>query len=272
MGRFDNKVSIITGSSNGIGKATAILFAKEGSKVTITGRNVEALQATKEECIKVGAKEEDILDIIGDITTEEVQNELINKTIEKFGKLDILVNNHGGIRHETNKEGEWNIETFDAVIDQNCKSTLAMCLKAIPHLKITKGNIVNVSSIASNVPLDRYPFYGMAKSAMDQLTRMLAYKYAAFGIRTNAINPGSIETTIAEKIGVPPEVSKKMKDIVSVEGIPMQRVGVPEEIAQPIAFLADDTTSSYMTGQTMIVDGGLTLDYAILRQLKKLTG
>ncbi|VDM50700.1 unnamed protein product [Toxocara canis] len=125
--------------------------------------------------------------IAGDMTDEAVPNELVEKTINKFGKLDILVGNHGGSFVESNEDGSWNISTFDPTFHQNTKSTLAICLKALPHLKETKGSIVLISSIAAIMSVDFSPFYAMAKAALDHLTRILAYRHAKDGVRVNCI-------------------------------------------------------------------------------------
>lgn len=257
--RFTEKVSIITGSSHGIGRATAILFASEGSKLTITGRDAAALEETKAECVKAGAKEDDILDILGDITTEDVQNKLVDETVKKFGKLDILVNNHGGAIHDRDEKGNLMISAFDRTMDVNCKSTLAMCLKAMPHLLASKGSVVNVSSIASTMPTTMAPYYSMAKASLDQLTRILALQHAKAGVRVNCVNPGLIKTDFMTKMGFTEEAQDKVRELMRVKHIPCGRVGMPEEIAEVIAFLADNHASSFVTGQTLVADGGTKL-------------
>uniref|UniRef100_F1LD98 3-oxoacyl-[acyl-carrier-protein reductase n=1 Tax=Ascaris suum TaxID=6253 RepID=F1LD98_ASCSU len=261
MGRFDGKVAIITGSSTGIGRATAVLFAKEGAKITITGRNLAALAETKAECIKAGAKESEILVTSGDMMEEETRKELIDKTLDKFGKLDILVSNHGGAFIECKEDGSWNIDTFDSTFNQNTKSTLDLCLKAEPHLKKTKGDIVLVSSIGADMAVTWNPFYAMAKISLCHLTSILGYRLAKDGVRVNCVKPGFIVTPFYSRLGFTPELTEKVAQFHANRTIPMGRTGTCEEIAEPIAFLADRKVSGYMTGQSITVDGGVTLQH-----------
>ncbi|VDD96511.1 unnamed protein product [Enterobius vermicularis] len=264
----------VLGSSNGIGRATAIIFAREGAKVTITGRKPDALRVTKAECLKAGAKESDILDLIGDITTEEVQDRLINETIKKFDKLDILINNHGGDMKQQDDDGNILIGKYDSLIHLNSKSPFYMAVKSIPHLKKTKGCIVNVGSGASIMPTCPFPMYAMAKASLDHMTRLLAAKYAKDGIRVNSVNPGGTITAFMDNMGYAPEVQQKMRAAVSKSVIPFGRYAEADEIAKSIVFLADNDSSSYTTGQLLFVDGGMTLtagnldacEFATLRQ------
>ncbi|VDD94108.1 unnamed protein product, partial [Enterobius vermicularis] len=249
-------------SSNGIGRATAISFARRGAKVTITGRDEKALQATKSECIKAGAVEANLLPIIGDITSEDVQDSLIGETLKKFGSLNVLVNNHGGGFIERDDKGNLMCNVFDKVIGLNCKSTLAMSVKALPHLKATKGCIVNVSSIASTMSAVRHPFYAAAKAALDHITRIMALENASDGVRINAVNPGFVKTEFMKKLGYDDETRNKILKIATEVGVPIGRYGLPEDIAEMIIFLSDNKTAGFITGQTMVVDGGTTLKNA----------
>ncbi|VDD91691.1 unnamed protein product, partial [Enterobius vermicularis] len=247
------------GSSNGIGRAAAVLFAKEGAKLTITGRDEKALEETKSECLKAGAKDADLLSIIGDITIEEIQNKLIDETVKKFGKLDVLVNNHGGAFQERDSTGKYLLDVFDKTINLNCKSSLAMSGKAMSHLKATKGCIVNVSSIASKMEGAPHVFYAAAKSALDHITRNLALENAKSGVRINAVNPGVIKTQFMKKLGFTDEAIEKTLKVVTEESIPIGRFGVPDDIGHMILFLSDNITAGFITGQTFVVDGGTTL-------------
>uniref|UniRef100_A0A915CAY5 Uncharacterized protein n=1 Tax=Parascaris univalens TaxID=6257 RepID=A0A915CAY5_PARUN len=262
MGRFDGKVAIITGSSSGIGRATAVLFAKEGAKITIAGKDLAAVE-TGAECIKAGAKESEILVTSGDLMEEKVRKELIDKTLEKFGKLDILVGNHGGALVECKEDGSWNIDTFDPTFNQNTKSTLDLCLKAEPHLKKTKGDIVLVSSAGADMSVTWNPFYAMAKISLCHLTRILGFRLAKDGVRVNCIKPGIIVTPFYAKLGLTPESTDKMAKFHANHSIPMGRTGTWEEIAEPIAFLADRKASGYMTGQSITSMEEFTLQHAM---------
>uniref|UniRef100_A0A915CJP4 Uncharacterized protein n=2 Tax=Parascaris TaxID=6254 RepID=A0A915CJP4_PARUN len=214
--------------------------------------------------MKAGAKEDDILAIAGDITKEEVRNELVDKTIAKFGKLNILVSNHGGSQSEFNQDGSWNMEVFDPTIDQNVKSTIALCMKAYTHLKESKGDIVLVGSIASTMASGELLFYALSKAAISHLATVLGYRFAKDDIRVNCVNPGLVSTTFMQKLGVLPETSRKLENFFASNCIPMRRAGAPKDIAEPIAFLADRNASGYITGQSIIADGGATLQHSMI--------
>ncbi|GMR50349.1 hypothetical protein PMAYCL1PPCAC_20544, partial [Pristionchus mayeri] len=189
MSFFSGKVVIITGSSNGIGRATAVLFSKGGAKVTITGRNKEALEETKQLCVQVGANSDDILGLIGDVTDEAFNEQLINVTVSKFGALDVLVNNAGGVTFDTMGRAIMDIQVaeFDKMIGLNVKPVLRLSQLAVPHLEKTKGAIINVSSIAAYLQLSQMPYYSASKSALDQITVQMAGNLIKKGIRVNSV-------------------------------------------------------------------------------------
>ncbi|EGT43701.1 hypothetical protein CAEBREN_06008 [Caenorhabditis brenneri] len=151
MSRFTGKTALVTGSSNGIGRATAVLFAKEGAKVTITGRNAQRLEETRQKILKAGVPEDHVLSIVCDLNTEEGQDELINSTIQRFGKLDILVNNAGAAFNDDQyKTGiEQDISVYDKVMQINMRSVVTLTQKAEKYLIEAKGEIINVSSMAA---------------------------------------------------------------------------------------------------------------------------
>ncbi|GMS91407.1 hypothetical protein PENTCL1PPCAC_13582, partial [Pristionchus entomophagus] len=140
MSFFSGKVVIITGSSNGIGRGTAVLFAKQGAKVTITGRNAASLTETKKQCLQAGAKPENIQEITGDLTNESFCGKLISATIDKFGKLDVLVNNAGGGSLEDfgKRVEDTPVAEFDRMMDLNVKPVLRLSQLSVPHLEKTK--------------------------------------------------------------------------------------------------------------------------------------
>ncbi|PIO74817.1 oxidoreductase, short chain dehydrogenase/reductase family protein [Teladorsagia circumcincta] len=264
VGRFQDKVVIVTGSSNGIGRATAILFAEEGAKVTITGRDERALAVTQKEMQHVGAKKEHIVAVQGDLINEHIQKKLIDVTIETFGKLDILVNNAGGTApSNTLTQGfDQSMEAYDYVMNLNTRVVLALTKRALPHLIASKGEIVMVSSIAG-LPLAApgFPYYSMSKGALDQLTRALAAKYILEGVRVNSVNPGMVATTIMQKQGLSEEQSRKAEIAVASNTavVPAGRVGASRDIAEAIAFLADRRASSFIVGHSLVVDGGSSI-------------
>uniref|UniRef100_A0A1I7U762 NAD(P)-binding protein n=1 Tax=Caenorhabditis tropicalis TaxID=1561998 RepID=A0A1I7U762_9PELO len=265
MARFTDKVAIITGSSNGIGQATAVLFASEGAKVTITGRNSDRLEETKKLLLKANVPETNINVVIGDITQESVQETLIKTTLDTFGKIDILVNNAGaGIPDAQGKSGvNQSIDTYHKTFELNVQSVLEMTQKARPHLAKTQGEIVNISSIGAGPAAQvANPYYSIAKAALDQYTRTAAIDLVNENIRVNSVSPGAVSTGFSSvSRGLDDEKSKKMYEYLGSqrECIPRGFCAVPEDIAKVIAFLADRNASNYIIGQTIVADGGTSL-------------
>ncbi|CAJ0608016.1 unnamed protein product, partial [Cylicocyclus nassatus] len=263
MRRFEGKVLIVTGSSSGIGAGTALLFAKEGARVTITSNKTEELEATRQSIIKDSAcKEDDILAIPGDILDDVVKEKIVSDTVAKWGRIDILVNNVGGMF------GSYggllgDIAYLKKTMDLNIYSAVQMVDLCCPYLIKAKGEIVNVSSIAA-MPFGWAPtwaYYSMAKAAQDQLTRAWAIELIAEGVRVNAVRPGVTKTNFGVTAGLKPGAAEEIYKAAesSPDTLPIRKCGEPEDIANLIAFLADRSQSRYMIGQTVTIDGGTTL-------------
>ncbi|KAK6733316.1 hypothetical protein RB195_017205 [Necator americanus] len=267
MSRFQGKVAIVTGSSSGIGAATAVLFAREGAKVTITGRNTDGLAATKKAILGVGANEDHINVVAVDVTDALGREQIITTTIQKFGQLDILINNAGAAFRDTN--GSMGVDAGTDVLEKtmklNVNSVVELIQLARPHLIKAKGEVVNVSSIAGQPKgLPAFMYYSMAKSALDQLTRSLAVQFIADGIRVNSVSPGAVVTRFAQNVGMSDAEAANLYEQFSnsKQSLPIREVGQPEDIANVIAFLADRRASRYIIGQTIIADGGSVLTIA----------
>ncbi|GMR49889.1 hypothetical protein PMAYCL1PPCAC_20084, partial [Pristionchus mayeri] len=187
MSFFAGKVVIVTGSSNGIGRGTAVLFAKASAKVAITGRNANSLEETKQMCAQAGAKPEDLIELIGDITDDSFKERLISATVEKFGRLDVLVNNVGGATFANYGKPitEIPVAEFNETIHINLSSVLRLSQLAVPHLEKTKGAIVNVSG--AFLKLSPMPYLAAAKAALDQITIQMAGSLIKKGIRVNSV-------------------------------------------------------------------------------------
>ena len=254
MNDLVGKVALITGASTGIGAATAIVFARLGAKLSLTGRNEANLKRTSDECVHVQpAKTEQPLMVRADVTSEADVNKLVDATIKKFGRLHILVNN-AGINERGSIEST-SLEQYDRIMNVNVRSVYHLTMLCVPYLIKTRGNIVNVSSIAGSRSLSNEIAYSVSKSALDQLTSCAALDLASKGVRVNSVNPGFIFTDIHTRGGMSDEEYAKFIEKIKGGVHPLRRGGDPEEVAQAIAFLAADK-ASFITGEYLHVDGG----------------
>lgn len=244
------KVALVTGASSGIGKATAILFSQLGAQLSITGRNLENLSAVGQECEKHDGTSPHV--ICGELTNEDDVKNIINSTIAKFGKLDILVNNAGII--ELGSIETMSMESYDNMMNTNVRSVLHMTKLAVPHLKKTKGNIVNVSSVNGTRAFPGVLAYCISKSALDQLTKVVALELAPYQVRVNSVNPGVVITELQKRGGLSEEAYATFIERSKTTHA-LGRPGEPIEIANTIAFVASDA-ASFITGAQVPVDGG----------------
>jgi NAD(P)-dependent dehydrogenase (short-subunit alcohol dehydrogenase family) len=244
---FKDKVVIITGSSSGIGRGAAELLSKQGASVVITGRNIDGLDQTEEKCSG------EVLKIVADLKNEADCVKIIDKTVEKFGKIDVLVNNAGvGVLYD--EVINITMEDFDNVMNVNLRAVFFLTKLAIPHLIKTQGNIVNVSSIAGLRPYATLTPYGMTKAALDQFTKCLSLELASNKVRVNSINPAVISTNFHNAMGLTPQTYKDYIEQCKTTH-PIGRVGTIEDTAHAIAFLASPQ-ATFITGVTLPVDGG----------------
>lgn len=251
--RLKRKVAIITGSANGIGRATAKRFAEEGAKLVLNDIKEDELNELKNELAAL--TKVDV--VVGDISLEENATRLVEKALEKYKRVDVLVNNAG--IHYIEDITDVTPEEFDRCIGINLKS-MFLCSKAvIPEMqKHKKGSIINLGSISSFVGQEMMGkstfLYNMTKAAANQLARSLATRYAEDGIRVNAVCPGATRTEQIKEMHVG---DLPLDDFWAGAGKshPMKRYADPAEIANVILFLASDE-SSFMTGSSVIVDGG----------------
>ena len=243
------KVVIVTGASSGIGRAAAALFAKNGANVIAVGRNEKELNALRE---KVQVKKGLIKVHLADIRETTQVERLVNDTVQNFGQIDVLVNSAGIIMNGSIENTT--LDDWDKMFDINLRSVFFMIQKCIPHLEKTKGNIVNVSSVAGTRSFPNILAYGVSKAGIDQLTRSAALELAAKGIRVNAVNPGVVVSNLHKRGGMADEDYRKFLQN-SKNTHPLGRVGEPKEIADLIYFLASDK-ASWITGATYEIDGG----------------
>jgi 3-oxoacyl-[acyl-carrier protein] reductase len=241
-----NKTAIVTGARRGIGKGIALALAKEGCNIVVSDIDEKDCEAVAEEVRKMGPK---ALAVQCDVSKKADVEKMFTKTIEEFGQLDILVNNAGifpFIPFAQMKEEDW-----DKVMDVNLKS-IFLCSKEAAKILPEGGRIMNISSIASIVGFEGLVHYCATKGAINAMIRALALELAPRKITVNAVAPGAIETPGASETST--EESKKQ----TIAMIPLSRMGEPEDIANMVVFLASEK-ADYITGQTIIVDGGWTL-------------
>jgi glucose 1-dehydrogenase len=257
-----DKVVLVTGGTSGIGQAVAVRFAAEGAHVAIKYRRSEEdaaetdtqVHRALEQCVhEVEAHGVNHILVQADVSQEDEVQRMVQEVIAKLGGLDILVNN-AGIQVAADSH-EMRIADFDRVLTVNLRGAFVAAQAAIRHFLAEEkaGVIINVSSVHQEIPKPRFLGYSVSKGGMQNLTRTLALEYAGRGIRVNGIGPGATVTPINRVWIDDPE---KAADVL--KHIPMARAGTAEEMAAVTAFLASDDTS-YITGQTLFVDGGLTL-------------
>ena len=243
------KVTIITGASSGIGKATAFCFAREKAKLMLVSRNEQALKEIANSARQIGAEVEMFP---ADITDEQQVKECIDKTMETFGGIDIMVNSAGIITSGTIENttlAEW-----DYMMNINLRSIFLLTQLALPSLIERKGNIVNVSSVTGIRAFPGILAYCVSKAGLDQFTRCVALELAQKGVRINAVNPGVTFTNLHRNGGMDEKAYQAFLEH-SKTTHPLGRVGKPEEIAELILFLASPH-AGWITGVTYSIDGG----------------
>jgi glucose 1-dehydrogenase len=255
---LQGKNVLVTGGSSGIGQAIAVRFAEYGANVAINYLSApDEAEGTEEQvhaCINK-VQQEGVQDVLvgGDVSNEEDVVRMVGEASEQLGGLDILVNNAG--IQISRPSHELSSADFDKVLAVNLRGSFMCSREAIKHFLATEqpGSIVNISSVHQLIPKPNYLGYSTSKGGMQNLTRTLALEYAAEGIRVNGVGPGATVTPINRAWIDDPEKRQQVE-----EHIPMRRAGDADEMAGVTCFLASDD-AAYITGQTIFVDGGLTL-------------
>jgi NAD(P)-dependent dehydrogenase (short-subunit alcohol dehydrogenase family) len=245
----NTQVVLITGGLTGIGRATALAFAKEGAQVVISGRRDEESQKVVSEIRKAGAEAEFIR---ADVRSEEDVRNLIDKTVERFGRLDIAVNT-AGTEGVPGPVTEQTADSYAATFDTNVLGTLlSMKHELRVMLPQRNGSIVNISSTYGHTGAPGASVYSASKHAVEGLTKSAALEAAGTGVRVNAIAPGPIETPMLNRFA---KTDERKAGLVAT--VPLKRTGKPEEIAEAIVFVSSDK-ASFITGASYLVDGGKT--------------
>lgn len=245
------KVAIVTGGSRGIGKAIALTFAEAGADVVVCSRDTDGkLEPAAEEIRGLGRRS---VAVLADVTQKAAVDNLVQRTMAEFGAIDILVNNVGTVIRASvaeHSEADW-----DNVMDTNLKSYF-LCSRAVSKIMMDqkRGNIISTASMRGIVAAPGRVSYSVSKAGVIMLTRVLALELASYNIRVNAIAPGWIRTELTEPLYSDPKAREEVNAT-----IPMGRWATADEMANVALFLASDA-SSYVTGHTLVADGGISTD------------
>lgn len=249
MRRLEDKIALVTGAGAGIGRAVAETFAREGAHVVVADRDGEAARETADAIIKNnGAAQAETIDVTDTVEVKALMQRIANK----FGRLDVLVNNAGvGERSDFRHLDD---AAWVKVWKTNVDGTVRCAREAFALLKASgKASIINLSSVMATKHTRQMSVYSATKGAVSALSRSLAVEYAPYGIRVNALCPGYVETALIGRYMANPMIAKAL-----LTQTPLRRFGTPQDIANAALFLASDE-SAYMTGANLVIDGGWSI-------------
>jgi len=244
--KLKNKVAVITGGNSGIGLATAKLFHQEGAKIAITGRNEQTLESA---AVQIGPE---TLAVKADVLDLKSIDQSFQEIADKIGKFDVLIVNAGVFKGLP--LADFTEALFDEIVDINFKGAFFTVQKALPYLK-DGASVVLTSSTVNESGMATASAYAATKAALRSLARGFSADLLERGMRVNVLSPGPIETPIFDRLGMPQENVDGMKEYLA-SGVPVKRLGTPEEMAKGFLFLASDD-SSYMLGGEIVLDGGM---------------
>lgn len=243
------KKALVTGASRGIGQVIAVAFAEAGADVALTARGADGLAATAKEVRGLGRE---AVEIPADLTSQQAAVGVVATAIAKLGRLDVVVNNAGGSSFVV-PFLDMRLSGWEKVLRLNLDATMWICQAAGAHMTARgSGSVINIASVAGLAAAPFLAPYGAAKAAVVSLTKTLATEWGRTGVRVNALCPGWTATELNRSMWDTPDGGQ-----ATIANVPMGRWGKPEEMAGPAVFLASDA-SSFMTGQVLAIDGGLT--------------
>jgi NAD(P)-dependent dehydrogenase (short-subunit alcohol dehydrogenase family) len=253
--RLDGKVTIITGGASGMGRVAAELFAKEGSRLVLADVSEEAVESSAAEIRAAGGQ---ATAVVADVSKEEHAKRMVDHAVATYGRVDALYNNAGIMPAADHSVTDTDVATWDAVMAVNVRGVFLGCKYAIPRMVDQgSGSIINIASFVAilgcSVPQDAYT---ASKGAVLSLTRSLAVQFGPHGVRSNAICPGPVETPLLMDWLLKDEAAKQLR----LARNPTGRFGKPEEIAYMALYLASDE-SRWTNGASLVVDGGITVNY-----------
>lgn len=260
MARFDDKVLLITGAASGLGRATALRVASEGAKLALVDLNEDALQSVKAQVLEI-APDAEVLTVTADVSKEEDVKNYVEKTVDKFGKIDGFFNN-AGIEGRQNLTENFGAEEFDKVISVNLNGVFYGLAEVLPIMREQEnGYVVNTASVGGIRGVGNQSGYAASKHGVVGLTRNSAVEYGQYGVRVNAISPGAIWTPMVEnsmKQINPDDPRGAAEEFIQIN--PTKRYGEADEIAAVVAFLLSDD-ASYLNAVILPIDGGQSTKY-----------
>jgi NAD(P)-dependent dehydrogenase (short-subunit alcohol dehydrogenase family) len=248
MKQLENKIALVTGGTSGIGRTTALAFAREGAKVVVAGRREAEGNAVVKEIEAIGGE---AAFVRTDVSDEAQAKNVVEQTVAKFGRLDVLFNNAGVEGAFGTPLHENSNDNYDQLFNINVKGLFWVQKYATQAMLASGGgSIVNTSSIAGHIGFSGASLYDATKHAVEGITKTSALELAKSGIRVNAVAPGAIKTDMADRA-----LGDHQDYVASLH--PLGRLGLPEEVAEAVVFLSSDR-ASFITGQSLAVDGGFT--------------